>query len=93
MWGKAPVFSFAKLLQVDINLGPEMKSTGEVMGVDRDFKVALYKALVAAGSMFTRKGTVLATIADRDKEEATPYLENWLSWVMNSAPPRARPQP
>lgn len=72
---KAPVFSFAKLLQVDINLGPEMKSTGEVMGVDRDFKVALYKALVAAGSMFTQKGTVLATIADRDKQEAIPILK------------------
>lgn len=72
---KAPVFSFAKLLQVDINLGPEMKSTGEVMGVDRDFKVALYKALVAAGSMFTQKGTVLATIADRDKGEAIPILK------------------
>lgn len=71
---KAPVFSFAKLLQVDITLGPEMKSTGEVMGVDRDFKVALYKALVAAGSMFTQKGTVLATIADRDKGEAIPIL-------------------
>jgi carbamoyl-phosphate synthase large subunit len=72
---KAPVFSFAKLLQVDITLGPEMKSTGEVMGVDRDFKVALYKALVAAGSMFTQKGTVLATIADRDKEEAVPLFK------------------
>jgi carbamoyl-phosphate synthase large subunit len=72
---KAPVFSFAKLLQVDINLGPEMKSTGEVMGVDRDFKVALYKALVAAGSMFKQKGTVLATIADRDKGEAIPILK------------------
>lgn len=72
---KAPVFSFAKLLQVDISLGPEMKSTGEVMGVDRDFKVALFKALVGAGSMFSRKGTVLATIADRDKQEATPILK------------------
>jgi carbamoyl-phosphate synthase large subunit len=72
---KAPVFSFAKLLQVDISLGPEMKSTGEVMGVDRDFKVALFKALVGAGSMFSRKGTVLATIADRDKQEAIPILK------------------
>lgn len=76
---KAPVFSFAKLLQVDITLGPEMKSTGEVMGVDRDFKVALYKALVAAGNMFTRKGTVLATIADRDKQEAIPILKKLVS--------------
>lgn len=72
---KAPVFSFAKLLQVDISLGPEMKSTGEVMGVDRDFKVALYKAIVAAGSMFPKKGTVLATIADRDKAEAIPIIK------------------
>ncbi len=72
---KAPVFSFAKLLQVDITLGPEMKSTGEVMGVDKDFKVALYKALVAAGNMFTKKGTVLATIADRDKQEAIPIIK------------------
>jgi carbamoyl-phosphate synthase large subunit len=72
---KAPVFSFAKLLQVDISLGPEMKSTGEVMGVDRDFKVALYKAMVASGSMFPKKGTVLATIADRDKEEAIPIVK------------------
>jgi carbamoyl-phosphate synthase large subunit len=76
---KAPVFSFAKLLQVDITLGPEMKSTGEVMGVDRDFKVALYKALVAAGNMFARKGTVLATIADRDKQEAIPVLKKLVS--------------
>lgn len=72
---KAPVFSFAKLHQVDISLGPEMKSTGEVMGVDRSFSVALYKAMVAAGSMFPKKGTVLATIADRDKEEAVPIIK------------------
>ncbi|NLI13976.1 MAG: carbamoyl-phosphate synthase large subunit [Peptococcaceae bacterium] len=72
---KAPVFSFAKLLQVDISLGPEMKSTGEVMGVDKDFKVALYKAMVAAGYMFTKTGTVLATIADRDKKEAIPIIK------------------
>ncbi len=76
---KAPVFSFAKLRQVDISLGPEMKSTGEVMGVDRDFKVALYKAMVAAGSMFPKKGTVLATIADRDKEEAVPIIKKMAS--------------
>ncbi|HOV78483.1 MAG TPA: carbamoyl-phosphate synthase large subunit [Bacillota bacterium] len=71
---KVPVFSFAKLLQVDISLGPEMKSTGEVMGVGDDFKLALYKAMVAAGSMFPKKGTVLATIADRDKKEVLPII-------------------
>ncbi len=46
---KAPVFSFAKLTEVDISLGPEMKSTGEIMGIDIDFSRALYKAMVASG--------------------------------------------
>ncbi|HHW44756.1 MAG TPA: carbamoyl-phosphate synthase large subunit, partial [Desulfotomaculum sp.] len=72
---KAPVFSFAKLLQVDISLGPEMKSTGEVMGVDGSYPAALYKALVAAGYTIPKNGTILATIADRDKREALPLLK------------------
>jgi len=72
---KAPVFSFSKLHQVDINLGPEMKSTGEVMGVDRNYCKALYKALVAAGCTIRTQGTVLATIADKDKKEALPLLQ------------------
>jgi len=67
---KAPVFSFAKLTQVDINLGPEMKSTGEIMGIDVDYSKALYKAMVAAGVGVPSGGTLIATIADRDKEEA-----------------------
>ncbi len=46
---KAPVFSMAKLRGVEVNLGPEMKSTGEVMGIDRDFAPAFYKALMASG--------------------------------------------
>ncbi|MFZ5633140.1 MAG: carbamoyl-phosphate synthase large subunit [Bacillota bacterium] len=71
---KAPVFSFSKLHQVDITLGPEMKSTGEVLGVDFSYPRALYKALVAAGYVFPRQGTVLATIADKDKEEALPLI-------------------
>ncbi|MEW5898957.1 MAG: carbamoyl-phosphate synthase large subunit, partial [Bacillota bacterium] len=71
---KAPVFSFAKLLQVDISLGPEMKSTGEVMGLNRSYPVALYKSLVAAGYAIPKNGTVLATIADKDKEEALPIV-------------------
>ncbi|MBM7855141.1 carbamoyl-phosphate synthase large subunit [Desulfohalotomaculum tongense] len=66
---KAPVFSFAKLLDVDVSLGPEMKSTGEVMGVDYNYNLALYKALVAAGSNFPKQGTVLLTVADKDKAE------------------------
>lgn len=72
---KAPVFSFGKLLDVDVSLGPEMKSTGEVLGVDRDFSLALHKALLAAGTEFPKQGTVLATIADRDKEECIPVIE------------------
>lgn len=67
---KMPVFSFSKLRKVDIALGPEMKSTGEVIGRDRDLDTALYKALVAAGFPMTEFGKVLFTIADRDKEEA-----------------------
>lgn len=75
---KVPVFSFAKLLQVDTSLGPEMKSTGEVMGVDADFSTALYKALVAAGVDIPRKGTILATIAEKDKEEVIPILKGFV---------------
>jgi len=73
---KAPVFSFAKLTQVDISLGPEMKSTGEVMGVDLTYAGALYKAFIAAGFSMPRGGTILATLADRDKAEALPLLKS-----------------
>ncbi|MHB0885407.1 MAG: carbamoyl-phosphate synthase large subunit [Bacillota bacterium] len=71
---KAPVFSWSKLTSVDTSLGPEMKSTGEVMGVDRDFAGALYRAMIAAGLKFPSGGTILATVADRDKAEAMPLL-------------------
>ncbi|WP_297989052.1 carbamoyl-phosphate synthase large subunit [Anoxybacillus sp.] len=67
---KAPVFSFAKLRNVDISLGPEMKSTGEVIGKDDTFAKALYKGLVASGIHIRPYGAVLLTIADKDKEEA-----------------------
>lgn len=67
---KVPVFSFAKLRRVDITLGPEMKSTGEVMGKDLTLEKALYKGLVASGIQMKEHGSVLLTIADKDKEEA-----------------------
>lgn len=67
---KAPVFSFAKMQQVDISLGPEMKSTGEVMGIDYHYNRALYKAITAAGISIPSQGTVLITVADKDKAEA-----------------------
>ncbi|NLP42090.1 MAG: carbamoyl-phosphate synthase large subunit [Veillonellaceae bacterium] len=67
---KAPVFSFAKMQQVDISLGPEMKSTGEVMGIDYHYDRALYKAIIASGISIPSDGTVLVTVADKDKAEA-----------------------
>ncbi|BCA85747.1 carbamoyl-phosphate synthase (glutamine-hydrolyzing) [Enterococcus saigonensis] len=67
---KAPVFSFTKLQKVDTYLGPEMKSTGEVMGSDRNLEKALYKAFEAAGLKVPEFGSVLFTIADETKEEA-----------------------
>lgn len=74
---KVPVFSFNKLEQVDITLGPEMKSTGEVMGIDRSLKMAIYKGLIAAGLEIPKQGTIVATIADKDKEEALPLLQKF----------------
>lgn len=67
---KVPVFSFAKLRRVDTTLGPEMKSTGEVMGKDDTLEKALYKGLVASGMKIPVKGAVLLTVADKDKGEA-----------------------
>jgi len=71
---KAPVFSMAKLPQVDTYLGPEMKSTGEVMGVDWTYEGALTKALIAAGLMLPPAGAILATVADDDKPAAAVLL-------------------
>ena len=66
---KAPVFSFAKMTDVDIALGPEMKSTGEVMGIDYHYARALYKAIIGSGINVPTRGCVLFTVADKDKEE------------------------
>jgi carbamoyl-phosphate synthase large subunit len=74
---KAPVFSFAKLSDVEIALGPEMKSTGEVMGKDKIFEKALHKAFVAAGVIIPDSGTILATINDLDKEEAVRLFKRF----------------
>ncbi|MFN7250910.1 MAG: carbamoyl-phosphate synthase large subunit [Anaerobacillus sp.] len=74
---KVPVFSFAKLRDVDITLGPEMKSTGEVMGRDYSLAKALYKGLVASGMKIPTHGSVLFTIADKDKEEALELIRRF----------------
>ncbi|NLU40653.1 MAG: carbamoyl-phosphate synthase large subunit [Firmicutes bacterium] len=66
---KAPVFSFEKLGLVDTSLGPEMKSTGEVLGIGRTYEEALFKVVVAAGFRLPSSGRVLLSVADKDKEE------------------------
>ena len=73
---KAPVFSMSKLAGVDTYLGPEMKSTGEVMGVDDNFQSAIAKALMASGHTFSRGDSVLLSIADQDKAEALPLVRS-----------------
>lgn len=67
---KAPVFSFQKLGKVEPSLGPEMKSTGEILGIDRTFAGALYKAMVASGIIFKGEGDVLLSVREGDKEMA-----------------------
>ncbi|MEI3610961.1 carbamoyl-phosphate synthase large subunit [Pseudogracilibacillus sp. SO30301A] len=67
---KLPVFSFEKLRSVDTTLGPEMKSTGEAIGYDSTLEKALYKGLTASGITIPFEGSVLITVADKDKAEA-----------------------
>ena len=86
---KAPVFSFQKLVGVDTDLSPEMKSTGEVMGVDNRFSRALYKAMVASGydiplpqqhseeGETSGHGAILVTLANYNKEEAAPIVKGF----------------
>ena len=80
---KAPVFSFNKLRGMDSYLSPEMKSTGEAIGYDDKLNRALYKSLQAAGMHLQNYGTVLATIADADKEEALPLIRRFYNLGFN----------
>ena len=80
---KAPVFSFNKIRGLDAYLSPEMKSTGEAIGYDRTMNRALYKALQASGMHLQNYGTVLATIADKDKEEALPLIRRFYQLGFN----------
>lgn len=73
---KVPVFSFGKLAGVDIALGPEMKSTGEVMGIGATLHEALYKGFLAAGCSLSPGGTILVSMADRDKRKALPLIRD-----------------
>jgi len=74
---KLPVFSFEKLRSVDTILGPEMKSTGEAIGYDNMLEKALYKGLIAAGISVPQEGSVLLTVADKDKEESLEIAERF----------------
>jgi len=79
---KAPVFPFQKLRGVDSILGPEMKSTGEVMGIDHSQGKAFYKAIVAAGNNLPATGSVYITVRDEDKPKIVPIARilNNLGW-------------
>jgi carbamoyl-phosphate synthase large subunit len=74
---KVPVFSFAKLRRVDTTLGPEMKSTGEVMGRDVNYAKALYKGLIGSGMKIPTTGAIIATVADKDKDEAVEIIRGF----------------
>ena len=84
MWFvKAPVFSFSKLSGMDAYLSPEMKSTGEAIGYDKQLHRAMYKALVASGIRLQNYGTVTFTLADEDKEEALPLAKRFYDMGFN----------
>ena len=80
---KVPVFSFNKIRGLDAYLSPEMKSTGEAIGYDDKQNRAFYKALQASGMHLQNYGTVLATIADKDKEEALPLIARFYNLGFN----------
>ncbi len=80
---KVPVFSFNKIRGMDTYLSPEMKSTGEAIGYDDKLNRALYKALQASGIHMQNYGTVLATIANKDKEEALPLIRRFYNLGFN----------
>ncbi|HOO61667.1 MAG TPA: carbamoyl-phosphate synthase large subunit [Bacillota bacterium] len=77
---KAPVFSFEKLHDVDVSLGPEMKSTGEVLGLSTTYAEAMYKAILASGFKFPKKGdSVLLTVKDSDKSDLLPLADKLMN--------------
>src|SRR5205085_10323249 len=69
---KEVVFPFSKFPGVDIILGPEMRSTGEVMGIDSTFEIAFAKAQIAAGTLLPTEGRVFLSVRNEDKESAVP---------------------
>jgi len=80
---KTPAFSFGKIKGIDTYLSPEMKSTGEAIGYDESLNKALYKSLQASGMDIKSYGTVFATIADKDKEDALPLIRRFYNMGFN----------
>ena len=76
---KVPVFSFEKLIDVDVQLGPEMKSTGEVLGIGKTLSEALYKGLIAAGYKMKKQGAMFVTVRDADKAEIVDITKKYAS--------------
>lgn len=76
---KVPVFSGEKLADADIYLGPEMKSTGEVLGIDKCFEKALYKGFEAAGTKMLKSGSVYVSVNDMEKQEACDLMKKYKS--------------
>ena len=74
---KMPVFSFEKIKNADTSLGPEMKSTGEVLGVSKKFENAVLKAFIGSGANVSKKGAILITVRDKDKAEVVPIAEKF----------------
>jgi carbamoyl-phosphate synthase large subunit len=80
---KGPVFPFARFPGTDPVLGPEMKSTGEVMGIDRDFDIAFAKALLGAGMILPQGGTAFVSVKDADKDHIVPAVEKLVELGFN----------
>lgn len=74
---KMPVFSFEKIKNADTSLGPEMKSTGEVLGVSKKFENAVLKAFIGSGANVSKTGSILITVRDKDKEEMLPIAKKF----------------
>jgi carbamoyl-phosphate synthase large subunit len=72
-----PVFSFEKIKGAEISLGPEMKSTGEVLGISKDFDEAIYKAFIGTGINLPKKKNIIVTIKDSSKEEFLPIAKQY----------------
>ena len=72
---KMPIFSFEKIKNADTSLGPEMKSTGEVLGISKNFSEAVYKAFIGSGVNLSGRGKILVTVRDKDKPETLPLAK------------------